>query len=91
LKKSKGTFYLYTTKVICGTVLGIIFGMIRIEPLIGWVIMILGLIPIVILFKYGLKLDEKIILIALWHGTFSYFISTIAFWSLIHNVLYSKP
>lgn len=79
--------WLYTIKVFAGTLLGILFGFIQISETIALAISILVISVIILFFRYGLGFEDHPLKIILWHGTASYFITIIAFWAIIYNII----
>ena len=78
-------FWFYTTKVIAGTILGIFFGLFSLWMPVTIAIMILVLAAIIVIF-WLIGLRDHILKLVLRYGTFSYFITIIAFWALIYNI-----
>ena len=79
-------FWFYTTKVLSGTALGLVFGYFMPDILLAIILMLAILAGIVIIFRYLLNLSEPMPKMVLWYGTFSYFMTVIAFWALIYNL-----
>ena len=81
--------YFYIMKVCAGTVLGVVFGFVNPSWLLAFVVSVIVLAWIIVFFRYFLGFSDVLVKLVLWYGTFSYFITIIAFWSLIYNVVIS--
>lgn len=78
--------WLYIAKVSAGTILGILFGIANPSTIIALAISIAIISFIILFFRFVLKFEEHPLKIVLWHGTFSYFVTIIAFWAIIYNL-----
>ena len=79
----------YISKVVLGLVIGTICGYLNLDPLVGWAVLIIGIVCLVVLFKFVLGFDIPLLYIALWYGTFSYFIAGITSWTIIYNLIHT--
>ncbi|MHA1615726.1 MAG: hypothetical protein ACTSX9_00195 [Candidatus Njordarchaeales archaeon] len=73
------------TKMVVGLVLGAILGLLDITGIYGFLIAILILALVIAAFKLTRLREVPILKLALWDGTFSYFILLIVSWALFWN------
>ncbi|MHA1675732.1 MAG: hypothetical protein ACTSU6_00995 [Candidatus Njordarchaeales archaeon] len=88
-KEDKLLNYYALLKITSGTVLGIFYGVLNIDPLLAWVLSLIILGIIVAFYRYYFNLQSiRLLNMAVMHGTAGYIVSIIMFWGLTYTLLY---
>jgi len=88
-KEDKLLNYYALLKIISGTVLGIFYGVLNVDPLLAWVLSLIILGIIVTFYRYYFNLQSiRLLNMAVMHGTAGYIVSIIMFWGLTYTLLY---